>query len=238
MILENKTLLLIIPVTVLFFIFFVFLFYGKHAAQRTFLRLPPAGSVQRVVLERFTGFFLFGFLPGITLLYFIPDIQPVDLGLILPSRAWIVPSLIFWLSIVVFISFYAKKPVMLVHYPQIRNIPWSRSVLIIDILTWVLYLAAYEFLFRGLLVFPLVVKFGIPVTVIINVVLYTLAHLHKDIRETAGAAVFGIFLVLATIYSGSIWISYISHLVLALSNDFFSYRAHRKMNLRKYTKYA
>ncbi len=226
---DNRTLFVFIFFSVLFFMIFIFLFYGKHAWERKLLRIPDSGSLQRVVLERITGFFLFGFLPGMAILHFLPGIRAADLGLVLPGRGWLFPALVFWLMIITFMALYAGKPALLAHYPQIRKIPWGKNVQMINIFTWILYLAGYEFLFRGLLVFPLLGRFGITGTLLINIIVYALAHVHKDKREIAGAGVFGIFLVLMTIYSGSVWLSFMSHLTLALSNDYFSYRAHRKI---------
>jgi len=227
----------IILSTVLFIVFFIFLFYGKHASERKCLRIPNNGSLRRVVLERITGFFLFGFMPGIAILHFLPGLKASDLGLVLPGRGWVIPALLFWLTLIAFMARYTGNPALLAHYPQIRKIPWGKNIQLINIFTWILYLAGYEFLFRGLLVFPLLGRFGITGTILINIFVYTLAHVHKDKREIAGAAVFGIFLVLMTIYSGSVWLSFMSHLTLALSNDYFSYRAHRRIQLLKQNKH-
>ncbi|MCD6200473.1 MAG: CPBP family intramembrane metalloprotease [Bacteroidales bacterium] len=230
---ENRTLSIIIFFSVLFFIIFIFLFYGKHASERKLLRIPGSGSLQRVVLERITGFFLFGIMPGIAIFHFLPGLKAADFGLVLPGRGWAIPALLFWLALITFMARYAGKPALLAHYPQIRTIPWGKNIQLINIFTWILYLVGYEFLFRGLLIFPLLGRFGITGTLLINIIVYTLAHVHKDKREIAGATVFGIFLGLMTIYSGSIWLSFMSHLTLALSNDYFSYRVHRRIQLLK-----
>ena len=64
---------------------------------------------------------------------------------------------------------------------------------------------------------------------LLNLLLYALAHLHKGWREVGGSLIFGVLLVLATIFSGSLLISFFSHLVLALSNGYFAARATRKV---------
>ncbi len=230
---DGTIMIFIILFSLLFFVFFVFFFYGRHAFARKFLPLPSSGTLQRVVVERLTGFLLFGVIPGTAVFFFLPETSASSLGLGLPGRQWLLPALIFWTVLVIFNGLFGGKPATLKHYPQIRQLPWGKELFLINIITWLLYLAGYEFLFRGLLVFPLLDRFGIAGTVIINTVIYTLAHLHKEKNEVAGSFVFGILLVLMTVYSGSVWLSVMSHLTMALSNDFFCYIARRKLQLSK-----
>ncbi len=228
---EENILFIISALLVFSFPTYIYLFYGHGSSKRKFLKVPPAGTLQRVVIERLTGFLLMGLFPGMAIFYFVPDIRPRDLGLVSPDTSWILPSLLFLGLIILFTSYYSAKPAIQKHYPQIREIPWNRKIWVINSITWILYLLGYEFFFRSLLIFPMVNNFGIVWTLIVNVILYSLAHLHKSRQELAGACIFGIFLVLVTIYSGSVWIPFLCHLTLALSNDYFSYRYHKKIRI-------
>jgi len=54
------------------------------------------------------------------------------------------------------VHFSARKPKNLVNYPQIRAKVWTSKMVYMNALGWFLYLFGYEFLFRGVLLFPLI----------------------------------------------------------------------------------
>ncbi len=210
---------------IVLFIFFVLLFYPPQPLRRRMPTLLVHGSPARVVAERLTGFFFFGILPLALLYSRLPSFDPSSLGLVFPPSRWVIPSVFFWVVLILAVSRVAGRPANLEQYPQMRKVRWTLPMVMLNAATWALYLAGYEFLFRGLLLFPFLSRLGTAGTLIFNLLLYALAHLHKGWREVAGSFVFGTILVLATIYSGSLMISYLSHLVLALSNGFFAARA-------------
>jgi membrane protease YdiL (CAAX protease family) len=96
------------------------------------------------------------------------------------------------------------------------------KLLIISSLGWIVYLLAYEFLFRGFLLFTCIQSFGIWPAIIINILIYSFAHIPQGLKETAGAIPFGLILCYITILSGTIWPAFILHAVLAISNEWFS----------------
>jgi membrane protease YdiL (CAAX protease family) len=60
-----------------------------------------------------------------------------------------------------------------------------------------------------------------PVTaIVINVILYSAAHLPKGRSETLAAIPFGAVLCILTLHSGTIWITFFAHLVNALTMTF------------------
>ncbi len=213
----------------LLFLLFVLIFYPPSFVRMKIIPASRRGRVGMVVLERLTGFLFFGVIPFLILSSTLPAFRPHDLGIVLPPRAWFLPSLLFWSVIILLVSRVAGSPASLAQYPQMRGVTWTPSLVLLNALTWALYLAGYEFLFRGLLIFPFLPHLGVAGTMVLNLVLYALAHLHKGWREVGGSFVFGALLVLATIISGSLLISFFSHLVLALSNGFFAARATRKI---------
>jgi membrane protease YdiL (CAAX protease family) len=215
-------------ITGLLFLLFIFLFYPPSFLRLKIFPSLRRGSVVRVMLERLTGFLFFGVIPFLILYKTLPAFHGADLGIVLPSRSWFLPSLIFWVLIVFVVSRVADSPASLEQYPQMRQVIWTPAMVFLNALTWALYLAGYEFFFRGLLLFPLLPDMGLIATLALNLALYALAHLHKGWREVGGSLAFGTVLVLATIYSGSLLLSFFSHLVLALSNGFFAARATRK----------
>lgn len=81
-----------------------------------------------------------------------------------------------------------------------------------------LFLIAYEFFFRGVLVFVIVEDFGSIVAIIVNIILYVLVHWFNK-EERYGAVLMGVILCGATLYYHSVWPAIIIHLSLALSNE-------------------
>jgi len=137
--------------------------------------------------------------------------------------------------IILFNYFNSRRLDNLKIYPQIRAKSWSFCLLLLSTLTWIIYLFSYEFLFRGFLLFSSERAFGIWIAVAINVILYAAAHIPKGMRESLAAVPFGIILCLLTLWTQTIWIAFISHSVLALSNELFSLSAHpdMKFSIRK-----
>ena len=126
-----------------------------------------------------------------------------------------------------------SKPKNLLNYPQIRAKVWTKKMLFINALGWFLYLFGYEFLFRGILLIPLVEALGMWPAIAINIALYSATHIPKGLDETLGAIPLGFVLCLLTISSGTIWIAFIVHVVMAWTNTFTALKFHPDMRIQK-----
>lgn len=112
-------------------------------------------------------------------------------------------------------------------YPLIRRKNWDGSLMVKNQLSWTVYLFAYEFLFRGVLLSSCIVLVGLPAAIIINVMLYSVLHFHRGIRQVIYSVPFGVLLCVVTIETTS-WISAaFLHAAFANSYEFFVI-AHRK----------
>ena len=140
--------------------------------------------------------------------------------------------LVFIPPILLMNYFIARKPSNLKVYPQIRMHDWDVRALLINFTAWGMYLLGYEMLFRGFLLFSLYHAFGAPIAIILNVVLYALAHMPKGVREMSASVPFGIILCWITLSTGSFLGAFVIHAALALSNEFFSIRAHPDMRIK------
>jgi membrane protease YdiL (CAAX protease family) len=102
-------------------------------------------------------------------------------------------------------------------------------------LGWTLYLIGYEFLFRGILLFPLVSEIGVWPAIAINTAMYSATHIPKGLNEAVGAVPLGIVLCLLTLMTGTLWIAIVVHIVMAWANSFSSVFHHPDMtfNLKK-----
>ena len=193
-------------------------------------------SLKHIFFTKYFGFISMGILPTIFCLVFLPELTLADLGLTFIYKT--AQFSIFWilgLSILIIplVYFSAKKPKNLVNYPQIRAKVWTKKMIFINALGWFLYLFGYEFLFRGVLLIPLIEPLGMWPAIAINIALYSATHIPKGLDETIGAIPLGFVLCLLTISSGTIWIAFIVHVVMAWTNTFTALKFHPEMNLKK-----
>ena len=106
-----------------------------------------------IVFQRLTGMLFLGIIPamiGLTLL----SKTPLDFGIkaenLLPTLYWILGLAAFIIPINLV---HARKPDNMSIYPQIRATEWTTRLILLNAITWAAYLFAYEFLFRGFLLF-------------------------------------------------------------------------------------
>lgn len=185
-----------------------------------------------IVFQRSTGVLFLGIIPaliGLTLLHK----TSVDFGIkaanFLPTLFWILGLSAFLIPMNII---FARKPGNLKIYPQIRAIEWTIKLILINVFTWAAYLLAYEFLFRGFLLFPCERILGYWPAILINTAIYAFVHIPKGMKETLGAIPFGILLCIITFNTGTIWAAFFIHLILALSNDFIAVYANPEMQFK------
>jgi membrane protease YdiL (CAAX protease family) len=90
-----------------------------------------------------------------------------------------------------------------------------------NIAIWIVYLAGYEWIMRGMLLYGSVEWIGVPAAVALNCVIYAVIHVHKGWEQVVGALPFGLLLCWVTLYANSIWPAYLLHLTLSLSMEFY-----------------
>ena len=110
---------------------------------------------------------------------------------------------------------------------------WTKKTIFINALGWFLYLFGYEFLFRGVLLIPLIDPLGMWPAIAINIALYSATHIPKGLDETIGAIPLGFVLCLLTISSGTIWIAFIVHVVMAWTNTFTALKFNPEMQYQR-----
>jgi hypothetical protein len=116
-------------------------------------------------------------------------------------------------------------------YPQMKLTEWTRPLIAYNILLWALFLVAYEFMYRGLLLYSLL-PYGMGIAVTVNTALYALTHIHKGFIETIAAAPFGVALCLLTLATGSFWTAAFIHVSLAVGNGLGAVRFRPDITLR------
>jgi membrane protease YdiL (CAAX protease family) len=193
--------------------------------------LDPQGN--QVLLQRALGFLFLGIL-SVLIISLLPDTSVHDYGLTFhfrePPPAW------FWLLFplaLILVFFAARKPGNLEQYPQIRARTWTSSLLLINSLSWILFLVGYEFLFRGFVLYASLAILETGPAIVLNTALYTFAHFYKGPGETLGAIPAGIIFCYLTLLTGNIWSAVILHTVMALSHEWFSLKVHPEMHLTR-----
>lgn len=189
-----------------------------------------AVSIRKIILHRLSGVVLFGLIPVLVILLVFR--MPVNnfgwhTDLFAKSIIWWIPAA---LLVVVINYFASRNKNHLAQYPQIRAKEWDSGLITLSAISWITYLAGYEFMFRGFLLFSCLESFGYWPAIIINICLYSLAHLPKGYRETIGSIFFGFILSYSTLWLGSIWFALLVHITLALSNEWFSIAFNPEMN--------
>ena len=234
---SEKDLIISLPIllTLVFFTLYWFvsksnkiknLFYQKYDFDRA--------SVNHIFFTKYFGFFSMGVIPTIVCTSFLPNITIENLGFTFIYDTTLFSALwILGLSALVIplVYFSAKKDKNLINYPQIRAKKWTIRTVLINALGWFLYLFGYEFLFRGVLLIPLIEPLGMWPAIAINTALYSATHTPKGLDETIGAIPLGIVLCLLTISSGTIWIAFIVHVVMAWTNTFTALKYNHRLAL-------
>ncbi len=189
----------------------------------------------KIVFGRYFGFLILGIIP-IILLTIFTNLSISSIGLQFPVEN--VQEHLVWIvllgSIAIFINWQRRKNKQnLSKYPQIRTITWNRSLILKNMVSWVFYLIGYEILFRGILLFPLVFILGPIPAIAINVTFYSLAHFPKGFTESLGSILFGSILCVLSLSTGTIYIAFFVHAILAVSNFLISLKEHQKMGYAK-----
>ena len=193
-------------------------------------RLLPCPLMVLFLARKTTGFLLFGVIPAGALTVFLKE-DVSDYGLLWGNM----PALWLWVAgiSVVLIAlnvFNSRNAAIRDLYPELRLSSWKLGTLLLSISGWTLYLAGYEFMFRGLLLFACYKAFGLWPAIIINLALYSVLHLHKGQKEAIAAIPFGAVLCYLSIESGSIFPAIILHIIQAVSCEIACLTRNPQMN--------
>jgi len=205
--------------------YYIFAGLGRLKSWADYIFGNPVASLALVIVQRLIGVLFLGVFLWTYAKVFLS--YPVsELGM--NGNAPLVT--LYWITglaavLIVINFFFASNPNNLKIYPQARIPKWGILEILLNALSWAAYLLAYEFAFRGLLFFICLIGMGLWPAIVVNTILYALVHIPKGKKETIGAIPFGVLLCLITVHTGNIWVAFIAHLTLALSNDYFAVRA-------------
>ncbi len=186
-------------------------------------------TVAGVVAKRMAGVVILGGGSALTVWLFLPfDLADLGLTPAIPPSTWL------WVggaSVVIVIGCIATahKPENFEVYPEMRVPRWGIAPAAANLVSCGLYMFAYEFLFRGFLLFACLAAMSAAWAIAINIALYVLAHVPKGPREALGSIPLGLVLCLSAIETGSIWAAVLIHVIMSQLNDYLAVRANPEM---------
>jgi membrane protease YdiL (CAAX protease family) len=135
-------------------------------------------------------------------------------------------SVLFLLIMIPIIWLVTSQPVFSLAYPLLVQARDSWKIFILYELGLIFYLFAWEFIWRGFMLFGLKEKFGF-YAVVIQMIPFLILHNGKPPIETFGAILGGIALGILAYRTQSIYYCIVTHAGIMLSIDFFSTLRHR-----------
>lgn len=189
-------------------------------------------SYLSTIIQRFLGLMFLGIIPLVTLFAIgMNDIE--SLGISFNSYPVTLLSILIVSSLIIAGNYFiGKKKSNYLIYPQMRIKKWNTKFMLVNAITWLIYLGAYEMAFRGILIFPFIDLLGIELTVALNISIYALVHVPKGKKETLGAIPLGFVLCIITISTKSIFPAFVIHAIMAISNDIYAMKANPKMSIK------
>ncbi len=141
-------------------------------------------------------------------------------------RAWLLPTAVLG-GLAWALGRYSRKDAAdMANYPQFLPVRWGVRAFCAELLSWLAYLFAYEFVFRGMIL-ELLLPLGSLAAIGADTALYAFAHLSKSPKEAAGCVLFGVVACVLTLVFGSLYPAFLIHAALALGNDRGAYLASR-----------
>lgn len=167
------------------------------------------------------------------LYYILDDGDLYKIGSNISNPTLTFSVIIFFSLLAILVNYkFAGNPENTRMYPQVRSRTWGISLVLTNVASWSIYIFFYELLFIGYFFFISIENYGAIAATLINVIVYAAAHLLKGRKESLLSVPFGLLLCLITWYTMNFWSAAAIHLTLALSNDFFAFRANPYFNFR------
>ncbi len=183
-------------------------------------------EIRAVLWQRYTGVVLLGVIP-MTSTGLLVGGSAADYGLTL-NRPWLSLGVAAAGALVILVAcalFLKRTPGLLAYYPEMRVADWSRSLAITNTVSWFVYLAAYELLFRGILVCRLVPEMGFWTAIFVAGAMYGLVHLPKHPIECSVVIPAGVLFGFIAAYTGSILAPFLAHAILASGAELLAVQA-------------
>lgn len=176
----------------------------------------------------FVGDFFTFFVIGILVIKLLLKEKVRDYGLQIGDyKTGLKYSSIFLFVMIILIWFVSASPAFAEKYPHLSDAKSNWNILLIYEFGMLLYMFAWEFIWRGFMLFGLEKKFGY-YSVLIQMIPFVILHNGKPFLETFGAIFGGIALGILALRTRSFYYCVLTHIGVMFSIDFIStlrYRA-------------
>jgi len=172
-----------------------------------------------IYFSRICSTLVLGIFPYI-LVFLILNRKAKNYGFFPPSNN-LTYILIIILCLLIFplLLVYSKTKEAGEYIPLAQPDEWNILNLILNILSWFIYLTAYEFYFRGLIIFSLSRAAGTLPAIAIMTSLYTFVHLSRGKVKAWGSLIMGFLSGFLALYSGSFFPSLVIHFFISITMD-------------------
>ncbi|MHC1774953.1 MAG: CPBP family intramembrane glutamic endopeptidase [Lentimicrobium sp.] len=176
-------------------------------------------TVTRYLARKLSGVILLGLIPGVlSWIYFKSAFLNLTILSTRSPNLWVLMIAVSVLLILLNLVNSRSTDLQKV-YPEMRLQEWDLKSIFIASGGWIIYLTAYEYLFRGILLFACLNAFSMWPAIAINIALYSSLHLYKGLKEALAAIPFGLFICYITIESSSILPAVIIHSLQAITAE-------------------
>lgn len=168
--------------------------------------------------KRLLGAVLLGVVP-LTGVSTLTDLPLSAWGLTFKDAGWsLAVAFGAWVGMVPLIALQARRPAFQARYPELRE-RFTPNVALGNAGVWTLYLIGYELFFRGILLLGLADVVGPWLALALVTMAYVFVHLDKWPGEAIGTVVSGLAFGMAVLYSGSILMPLVLHILIAVTSD-------------------
>ena len=170
----------------------------------------------------FIGDFFTFFILGILIIKFGFKEKLKDFGLQFGDvKTGLTFSFLFLFIMIILVWFVSATPEFAEKYPHLTSAKSNWNILLIYEAGMLLYMIAWEFIWRGFMLFGLEKKFGY-YSVLIQMIPFVILHNGKPFLETFGAIFGGIALGILALRTRSIYYCIIIHIGVMFSIDIIS----------------
>lgn len=199
--------------------------YRYHGYPGTFDLYSNFGleDDQAISISQFIIFFVLVFLIPVLYVKFAMKKKISDFGLSL-GNIKLGSKLLLLIPLIILpaIYFAAKMPDIRSEYPLAKSLLIDQSnIWIYELAYIVFYYIAWEFFFRGFLLFGLKDRFGAFNAVLIQTISSCLIHIGKPEGEIIGSIIVGIIFGIIALRTRSIWYVFLLHAAIGVLTDLF-----------------
>jgi len=170
----------------------------------------------------FLGDFITLFLLSVLIIKFILKENLTDYGLKFGDfKIGLLLSLSFFLIMLPIVWIFSASPEFVEKYPHLLSTRTNWNEFFIYESALLVYMFAWEFIWRGFMLFGLKEKFGY-YSVLIQMIPFVILHNGKPAAETSGAIIGGIALGILAFRTSSIYYCVITHMGVMFSIDLIS----------------